>query len=55
MKWDVYIWPIDNADAVTLVAKDVDSDTAQEVSNRYFQTDIYDTYLVPTGSKLITI
>ncbi len=52
MRWDVYIWPIDNANAVTLVAKDVDSDTAQEVSDRYFQTNIYDTYLVPAGTQL---
>lgn len=52
MKWDVYIWPISNADAVRLVAKDVDSDTAQEISNQYFRTNIYDTYLVPTGTQL---
>ena len=52
MQWDVYIWPINNPDSVKLVAKDVDSDTAQEISNRYSQTNIYDNYLVPTGTKL---
>lgn len=41
--------------AIKLVAKDVDSDTAQEISDQYFRTNIYDTYLVPAGSKLATI
>lgn len=53
MRWDVYIWPIDNPGNVSMIAEDVDSDTAQELSNRYFNTNIYDAYLVPTGTKLM--
>lgn len=52
MKWDVYVWPISNPGLVTIVATNVDSDTAQELSDQYFKTNIYDTYLVPTGTKL---
>ena len=52
MRWDVYIWPISNPENVSMIAKDVDSDTAQELSNNYFRTNLYDTYLVPTGTQL---
>lgn len=52
MRWDVYIWPISNPGNVSMIAKDVDSDTAQELSNRYFNTNIYDAYLVPTGTDI---
>ncbi len=50
--WDVYIWPIDNAGQVRLVAKNVDGDKAQEIYDRYFDTNIYDAYMVPAGTKL---
>ena len=50
--WDVYIWPIDNAGQIRLVAKEVDYDKAQEVYDRYFDTNIYDAYMVPAGTKL---
>jgi len=50
--WDVYIWPIDNANNVRLVAKDVDYDTAMKHYEQWFETNIYDAYMVPAGSKL---
>ena len=53
MKLDVYIWPISNPNLVTLVAKDVDKDTALKISNQYLQTNMYDTHLIPTGAKFI--
>ena len=51
-KWDVYIWPIDSAGQVRLVAKEVDYDKAQEIYDRYFDTNLYDVYMVPAGTKL---
>lgn len=50
--WDVYVWPMDCAGNVTLVAKGVDYDTAMEHYNKWFDTNIYDAYMVPTGTKL---
>lgn len=50
--WDVYIWPIDNTGRVSLVAKAVTHEKAQEVYDRYFDTNLYDAYMVPTGTKL---
>lgn len=50
--WDVYIWPIDNAGDVRMVAKAVEHNEAQEVYDRYFNTNSWDAYMVPAGTKL---
>lgn len=48
--WDVYIWPINNAGQIRIVAKAVDFNKAQEFYNHYFDTNLYDAYMVPTGT-----
>ena len=50
--WDVYIWPIDNAGYVRMVAKAVEHKEAQEIYDRYFNTNSWDAYMVPAGTKL---
>ena len=50
--WDVYIWPINNANSVRQVARAVTYKKAQEIYTRYFDTNMFDAYMVPAGTKL---
>lgn len=53
--YDVYIWPIDDASHVTLIAKEVTLDESEEVYDKYINTNIYDVYIVKSETTTLTI
>ena len=51
-KWDVYIWPINDASFVKRLASNVSFEEAKAIYDKYMNGSTYDAYMVPAGTKL---
>lgn len=51
-KWDVYVWPINDASFVKRVADHVSFEEAKTIYDKYMDGSMYDAYMVPAGTKL---